>query len=32
MNKNKQRPVRGLWDWVMTGSWDGGTGTLGGEG
>lgn len=24
----KKRPVRGLWDWVVTGNWDGGeTGT-----
>jgi hypothetical protein len=33
MKKNiRQRPVRGFWDWVATGDWDGGhanTGTHG---
>lgn len=32
MKKIKQRPVRGFWDWVLTGDWDGGTGSTGGYG
>lgn len=31
MIKN-QRPVRGFWDWVATGHWDGGTGSTGANG
>lgn len=27
-----QRPVRGFWDWVATGNWDGGTGSTGTNG
>lgn len=28
----KKRPVRGFWDWVATGNWDGGAAAGGAEG
>jgi len=28
----QQRPVRGIWEWLMTGDWEGGDGTTGGRG
>jgi hypothetical protein len=28
---NRQRPVRGFWDWVSTGSWDGNQDNAGGQ-
>lgn len=28
---NRQRPVRGFWDWVATGNWDGGDGNTGSQ-
>jgi hypothetical protein len=31
MKKANQRPTRGLWDWIMTGEWDGGRGNTGGD-
>ena len=28
---NRQRPVRGFWDWVATGDWNGNEDSLGGQ-
>lgn len=27
----RQRPLRGIWDWIATGDWDGGQGSAGGQ-
>lgn len=29
--KKNQRPTRGFWDWVVTGNWEGGEGSAGGQ-
>ena len=30
--KKNQRPTRGIWDWLSTGQWDGGDGSVGTQG
>ena len=32
MKNVRQRPTRGIWEWLYTGDWNGGEGSGGGQG